>query len=259
MSKKFMSFVKAKSPVILLAVGCAGVIATAVSAVFDKERYDELIDEVKTVKEEHEEEVKKSDVIKVVAKSYWRTAVIGVVSICCIIASNRISASQLATVGAAYAASENKRKEFMQKATEVVGEKKVNEIKDKVVEEKMTKAVENPTTIVNMGVGEQLFYFAWDGRVFSSDIETVRKGLNDACVELRNADELTLNEFTTYIANGKLDDTDGGKTWGWNTLFVDKIEMAFYAKKIESGPYAGRTAMGIRFYDEYEPRCNVRY
>lgn len=259
MNKKvFMSNLKAKSPVILLAIGCIGVAATAVSAVFDKERYDSIIEDVKKDKEEKKEEMKKTDVIKVVAKSYWRTAIIGVFSICCVIASNRITAGQLATVGAAYAASESKRKEFMDKATEVMGEKKVEEVKNKVNEEKMMKAVENPTTIVNMGAGEQLFYESWSGRVFTSDMESVRKGVNDANAELINSDQLTFNEYCDYISGGKLEEVKGGEM-GWNGDFCNKINVSFYAKKIENGPYAGRTAMAISFYTDSEPRCNVKY
>lgn len=259
MNKKvFMSNLKAKSPVILLTIGCIGVAATAVSAVFDKERYDSIIEDVKKDKEEKKEEMKKTDVIKVVTKSYWRTAIIGVFSICCIIASNRITAGQLATVGAAYAASESKRKEFMDKATEVMGEKKVEEVKNKVNEEKMMKAVENPTTIVNMGVGEQLFYEAWSGRIFTSDMESVRKGVNDANAELIDSDRLTFNEYCDYISGGKLEEVTGGEI-GWDSDFCYKINVSFYAKKIENGPYAGRTAMAISFYSDSEPRCNVNY
>lgn len=258
MSNKFTSFIKAKSPVILLTLGCAGVIATAVSAVFDKEKYDTIIEETKKEKEEKKEEVKKTDVIKVVAKSYWRTAVIGIFSICCIIASNRISASQLATVGAAYAASEGRRKEFMDKATEKFGEKKVNEVKEAIVEEKMTKAVENPTTIYNMGVGDQLFYESWTGRIFVRDLESVRKGVNDANVELINNDSLTFDEYCDWISGGQLESVKAGGM-GWNGDFCNKIDVSYIAKKIETGPYAGRTALAIIFHTDSEPRCNARY
>lgn len=259
-SKTLLSAVKAKSPIILLTLGCIGVAATAVSAVFDKERYDSIIEDVKAEKEETKEEIKKTDVIKVVAKSYWRTAAIGIFSICCIIASNRISASQLATVGAAYAASENKRKEFMAKATEKLGDKKVEEIKNSITDEKIQKTFGNDNvTIINTGCGEQLFYDEWTGSVFTNDMETVRKGINDANIELRNTDELTYNEWRSFISNGKLDDVDSGKTQGWTTAIVDKIEVAFTPIKIKSGPYKDRVAMGIRFYDEYEPKTNIRY
>lgn len=255
---KFKSFMKKNSPMMLLVLGCAGVAATAISAVFDKERYDSIIEEVKTEKEEKQEEIKKTDVIKVVTKSYWRTAVVGIFSICCIVASNRITAGQLATVGAAYAASESKRKEFMTKATEVMGEKKVEEVKNKITEEKMMKAVETPTTIVNMGVGEQLFYEAWSGRVFTLDMESVRKGLNDANAEFMNTDSLSFNEYCEFISNGKLEYVKGGDM-GWSTEFCNKIDVTFYAKKIENGPYAGRTAMAVVFHPDCEPRCNIRY
>lgn len=259
-SKTLLTTLKAKSPIILLTLGCIGVAATAVAAVFDKERYDSIIEDVKAEKEETKEEIKKTDVIKVVAKSYWRTAAIGIFSICCIIASNRISASQLTTMGAAYMASESKRKEFMDKAKEQLGEKKVEDIKNSISDEKIQKTFDNQNvTIVNTGCGEQLFVDEWSGSVFTSDMESVRKGWNDANIELRNTDELTYNEWREYISNGKLEAVDGGKTWGWTTATVDKVDVGFYPVKIMSGPYKDRVAMGIRFYDDSEPSCNIKY
>lgn len=256
MNKKvFMSTLKAKSPVILLAVGCIGVAATAVSAVFDKEHYDNIIEDVKKDKEEKQEEMKKTDVIKVVAKSYWRTAVIGVFSICCIIASNRITAGQLATVGAAYAASETKRKEFMEKATEVMGEKKVEEVKNKVTEEKMMNAVNNAPIMV-VGGGEQLFYESWTGGVFVSDKNKVDAGINRANAELRHSDSLTINEWRDYISDGQLEEVKGGDL-GWTTEFCNIINTSYYAKALTSGPYAGKTAWAIVFHTDSEPKMNI--
>lgn len=258
MNKKvFMSNLKAKSPVILLAIGCIGVAATAVSAVFDKERYDNIIEDVKKDKEENQEEMKKTDVIKVVAKSYWRTAVIGVFSICCIIASNRITAGQLATVGAAYAASETKRKEFMEKATEVMGEKKVNEIKNKIDEDNMMTAINNVQSIPGEGI--QLFYEPWTGRVWKDEKTNVEAGINSANSELLNSDMLSLNDWCDHISHGKLGETKGGEDQGWTTEFCTLIHVSWYAKAIAEGPYAGYTAWAIQFHTNDEPRMNIRY
>lgn len=258
MNKKvFVSNLKAKSPVILLAIGCIGVAATAVSAVFDKERYDNIIEDVKKDKEENQEEMKKTDVIKVVAKSYWRTAVIGVFSICCIIASNRITAGQLATVGAAYAASETKRKEFMEKATEVMGEKKVNEIKNKIDEDNMMTAINNVQSIPGEGI--QLFYEPWTGRVWKDEKTNVEAGINSANSELLNSDMLSLNDWCDHISHGKLGETKGGEDQGWTTEFCTLIHVSWYAKAIAEGPYAGYTAWAIQFHTNDEPRMNIRY
>lgn len=255
--KAFMSTLKAKSPVILLAIGCIGVAATAVSAVFDKERYDNIIEDVKKDKEEKQEEMKKTDVIKVVSKSYWRTAVIGVFSICCIIASNRITAGQLATVGAAYAASESKRKEFMEKATEVMGEKKVNEIKNKIDEDNMMTAINNVQSIPGEGI--QLFYEPWTGRVWKDEKTNVEAGINSANSELLNSDMLSVNDWCEHISHGKLGETKGGEDQGWTTEFCTLIHISWYAKGITEGPYAGHTAWAIQFHTNDEPRMNIRY
>ena len=233
----------------LLIIGCGGVIGTAVAAVFGKEKYDGLIEETKKEKKEH----KKSDKIKVAAKAYAITAVSAAISIGCLIASHKINANAMATVSAALAAKTVDAKKFAEKTKEIVGEKKYNEIEEKLVEDKMNA---NPPMTVITGVGEQLFYDSWNDRYFLSDMETVRKGVNDAVAELQNSHQLSMNEFFEFISP-RLSNTDAGDIFGWDTMSCDRVEVSYFAKLVNEGPYKGKSAIAIKFCSGYEPTTNI--
>lgn len=246
-------FLKKNASTICLVVGCAGVIGTAVSAVFGKEKYDDIIEEVKSEKNP-DEDLKKSDVIKAGAKAYWLTAVIAVGSICCLVASHKISQNTLATVSTALAMKTADYKTLAKEAKEKLGEKKYAEMEGKIVEDKMNA---NPPVIV-AGTGDTLFYDAFNGRYFFSNMETVRQGVNDAVKELRHTNSLSLNEFWNMITPD-LEDIDGGE-WGWDTCFdggVDDICVSYYPKLVQDGPYKGKAAIAIKFDTGSEPACNI--
>lgn len=266
----FKTNVKKNAPAILLIVGCVGVVGTAVSAVFGKEKYDTVIKEkidekMQTATENGEdldEEIvlKPTDKLKAVGRAYWHTILIACVSITCLVASNRMIVGNLATVSAAYAANKLDYKKYVEKATEKMGAKKADEVETELAHEKMSKNVPTENTVIMTGSGDQLFYDEWNDRYFWADMQTVRKGVNDANLELMNCHQLTANEFYEFIAP-QLAHTKNGEIFGWDSGMdgLDKIEIGFYAKEVTSGQYAGRAAMAIRFLSGCEPTCNMMY
>ena len=258
----FWAGVKKHSPAMLLAVGCVGLVGTAISAVFGKEKYDDIIDKVKDKHEEdgveNPEELKPTEKIKAGGRAYWVTILIACVSITCLVASNRIAASQLATVGAAYAANKADYKKYVNKATEKMGAKKASEVESELAADKMANNVPQTNTIICTGNGDTLFYDAWSGRFFFSDMETVRKGVNDANIELRNSGMITLNEFWAFISP-TLRDNDGGNAYGWDGGLdgLDQIEVGYFSILVTDGPYKGRPAVSVKFSSGSEPSCQM--
>lgn len=253
---------KKHSPAILLAVGCVGIVSTAISAVFGKEKYDDIVDEIRDKHDEegveNPEELKPTEKIKAVGRAYWHTILIACVSITCLVASNRIAASQLATVGAAYAANKADYKKYVEKATEKMGAKKSAEVEAEIAEEKMKTSTPTESTVIYTGRGEDLFFDSWQGRYFWSDMETVRKGVNDANFELRGSGSLTLNEFWQFISPNLMD-TEGGSTYGWDGGIdgLDAIDVGFFSMLVHDGPYKGKPAISIKFSAGSEPKCNI--
>lgn len=277
MNKKvFLNGLKKHSPAILLAVGCVGVVGTAISAVFDKERFDDLIDEAIEQKEEElkaeaeefpdgdepaevEVELKKSEKLKVFGKAFWRTALIAAFSITCLVASNRIAAGQLATVTACLAAQKTDYKEFVTAAKEKLGPKKSEELEAELIQKKMEKTgMPTEQTVIVAGGGDVLFFDKWNGRYFWSDMETVRKGVNDAVAELRQTTMLSGNEFWAFVSSA-LGETDNGDVLGWDSGLdgTKDIEVEYYSTIVPDGQYKGRPAIGIKFKTGCEPTVNL--
>lgn len=268
---KFKMLMSKHGPIVLLIVGCTGVVATGVSAVFGKEKFDTIVKEkVEEKKQELEEkgeevtdealELKPTEKIKAGARAYCFTFIIASISIAALIASNRIAASSFATLSAAYAANKMDFKNYVSKATQKMGPKKSDEVEEEIVKEKMDKNVPREASVIVTGTGDQLFYDEWNDRYFWSDMETIRKGVNDANLELMNSHQLSANEFYEFIAP-QLAHTQNGGIFGWDSGMdgLDKIEVGFYAKEILDGQYRGRAAMAIHFLSGAEPVCNLMF
>lgn len=253
---------KKHSPAILLAVGCVGIVGTAISAVFGKEKYDDIVDEIRDKHEEENvdnpEELKPTEKIKAVGRAYWHTILIACVSITCLVASNRIATSQLATVGAAYAANKADYKKYVEKATEKMGAKKSAEVESEIASDKMkgSKLVEG--AVIYTGRGDDLFWDSWNDRYFFGDLETVRKAVNDANDELKNTGRLTGNEFWSFVSP-KLSENGSGDAYGWDGGIdgLDSINVSYYSKIVEDGPYMNRPCIIIKFDAGSEPCCHI--
>lgn len=267
----FTTVMRKNGPIILLIGGCVGVVGTAVSAVFGKEKYDTIVTEkIEEKKQELEEkgeevteeatELKVTDKIRAGARAYWLTVLIACVSITCLVASNKIAATNFATLSAAYAANKMDYKKYVEKASQKMGAKKADEVEEEIVREKMDKNVPKEATVIVTGTGDQLFYDVWNDRYFWSDMQTIRKGVNDANLELMNSHQLSANEFYEFIAP-QLAHTQNGGIFGWDSGMdgLDKIEVGFYAKEITEGQYMGRAAMAIHFLSGAEPVCNLMF
>lgn len=283
MNKKFKMGLRKHAPTILLVTGCVGLVGAVVSAVFDKEKYDDLIDEAlekkaEEIKEEQksnededaeepsepaeeiEPELKKSEKLKIMGKAFWKTAVIGIFAITCLVASNRLIVGQLGTMTAAYVGTKGEYNKFVEKAKEKLGPKKSEELEAELMAEKMKKNTPTEASVIVTGGGDTLFYDSWNDRYFFSDMQTVRKGLNDANVELMNATYLTGNEFWEFV-NPNLAPTGNGEIYGWDSGLsgFKNIEIKIYAVEVTSGQYAGKPALGIKFEAGSEPQCQVGY
>lgn len=277
MNKKvFLNGLKKHSPAILLAVGCIGIVGTAVHAVFDKERFDNLIDEelerkAEELKEdaenfpdgeesaEVEPELKKTETLKIFGKAFWRTILVAAFSITCLVASNRIAAGQLATVTACLAAQKADYKDFVTAAKEKLGPKKSEELEAELIQKKMEKTgAPNEQTVIVAGGGDVLFYDSWNGRYFFADMESVRKGVNDAVSELRQTTMLSGNEFWGFISSA-LGETENGDILGWDSGLdgTNDIEVEYYSTIVQDGQYKGKPAIGMKFKTGCEPTVNL--
>lgn len=220
--------VKKNSPVILTAVGITGMVTSTVLAVKATPLALDLISEAEF---EKGEELTKKEVIKATWKPYMPAVGTAVFSIACIIGANSIHMRRSAALATAYKLSQSALHEFKEKAVEVVGEKKVSEIKQKVNQDKVDKDPVSKTEVIITDKGKTLMYDTISGRYFESSIEEINKIVNELNRDMLSDMYISLNQF--YSAIG-LQHTKTGYDLGWQ---CDKglIEVDFGATIADDG------------------------
>lgn len=202
--------VKKYSPQILTGIGIAGMIATTVTAVRATPKALRLIDaqEIREGKR-----LDTAEVIKAAWKCYLPAAVTGTLSVACLIGASSVSLKRHAALATAYTLSETALKEYREKVVSVVGEKKEQAICDAVVKDKLANDPVDDKQILMTGGGDMLCYDVLSGRYFKSDIEKIRKVVNDLNRDMLSEQYISLNDL--YYAIG-LPDIKLGEDLGWN-------------------------------------------
>ena len=195
MAKRFVS---KRSPEILTGIGIAGMVTTTVLAVKATPKALELIEEEKSVQNRallDEAEKTGSDVtaqvsklkpietVKVAWKPYIPAMLTGMASIACLIGAQSVSARRHAALYSAYKLSETALTEYKDKVVETIGEKKEKQIKQKIAEDKVDKAIEdikeNKTKVVVSEDGDTWFIDAYSQIPFKSTVNKIDKAINE--------------------------------------------------------------------------------
>lgn len=217
-----------RSPEILTAIGISGFIFSGISAVKATPKALRLIDQREI---DENRRLTKPEVVQTTWKCYVGPVLTGIASAGCIIGSNRIGAKRHAALMAAYTISETALKEYQEKAVELVGKKKEQEIRDAVAKEKIARDPVSSKEVAVTGKGDTLCYEPLSGRYFTSDIESIRRAVNDLNREMRDSMCISLNEFYDAL---ELRHTDIGDNIGWN---IEKgyIDLYFSSQLAEDG------------------------
>ena len=219
------------SPAILTSVSVVGVATTAILAVKATPKAMRLIEELEEYKSELDEPVTKKDIIKETWKCYIPAMVVGGATVACIIGSNSINTRRNAALASVYSLSEKAMKEYQAKVVETIGEKKHQEIKDKVASERIKNDPVGDKEIVITGNGEMLCYDALSGRYFKSDIEKIKSSINQLNRDLLSEMYITLNDvyYTLGLAPTKL-----GDQMGWH-VENGLVDPRFSSQLTENG------------------------
>lgn len=214
------------SPEILTGIGVAGMITATVLAVKATPKAIALIEDEKArrIGEATVEEVREwseaggikitpIEYVKLTWKPYIPAVVTGAVSVACLIGATSVSTRRTATLAAAYKLSETALTEFKEKAVEVVGEKKVKEIKEQITKDKIEKNPVSKTEVIITEKGNTLCYDELSGRYFKSDKDKIVRAVNSINAEMINNMYVSLNEFYDELG---LRRTTLGDELGWN-------------------------------------------
>ena len=244
--KKIGKTIFKNSPTILTGISVAGLITTTLLAVRATPRALMLLEDEQCARREkaktHEpvgilpDSLTKKETVMITWKCYVPAAISGVITIACIMSANSINLRRNAALAGLYSLSETALKEYQAKVIETIGQNKERKIKDELAKDKITRNPVEEKKVIHTGKGEVLCYDAFSGRYFRSDIEYIRKVLNNLSSDLlTNIDKFTtLNDIYSELG---LREIKTGDMLGWyiDDMRRGSIEPNFSSHLTEDG------------------------
>lgn len=209
-------FAADNSPQILTALGVAGTVTTAVltgKASMEAARLiDYTVDHRPTV-ELRAEPMELKEKVQLTWKLYIPSVAAGVLTVACIITASRIGTRRAAAMAAAYAVSEKAFTEYREQVIKKFGEAKEQAVRDDVRQEQLNKNPVSDRSVIIAG-GNVLCYEPYTDRYFESDMESLKKAMNDLNYRINNNWYASLSEFYDLIGLPKTEISD---ELGWNS------------------------------------------
>lgn len=222
------------SPVLLTAVGVTGVITTAYLTGKATFKAAEILGE----NESYSEPLTPKEKVSLTWKCYIPAMGTMAATIFVVIAANRVGSRRAAALAAAYSLSEKAFEEYRSKAVDRLGGKKEQELRDELAQDRVNRSPKESREVVMVGPGSVLCYDEFTGRYFLSDMETIRKAVNDVNEQVINDSYASLSEFYHKIG---LTQTSFSEDVGWN---LDKLLEVKYTSVLTD---TGKPCLAIDF------------
>lgn len=234
-------FLKENSPAILTAFGVAGVGTTAyLTYLATKKSQEQIVFKAMTKKNDPEPWNPTSrEIFDLTWKNYIPPVLVGVGTVSCIIGAQAVNARRQAALIGGYTFLERAFSDYKAATVEHVGEKKENEISEKVAQKRIEENTSREAVIISGD--EYLCYDVLSDRYFKSDIERIRRAQNDINEQVFNEMYASLNEFYSKIGLATL---PMGETMGWNTSNKLDLRLQYIPDP------GGRPTLAIEFRNE---------
>lgn len=196
-------FIKHNSE-ILIGIGIAGMVTSTIMAVKATPKALKLIELEKKYPSNEDETLKESikygsltysDIIKAGWKPYLYPAILSIASITCIIGGTSINIKRNAALTTAYAITENAFTTYRNKVIETIGEKKENNIRKSIDDDKIKENQPSSSQIILTSKGNTLCMDSISGRYFRSDLDTIRKVINELNRKMTYENYISLEDF----------------------------------------------------------------
>lgn len=169
-------------------------------------------------------------------KNYIPAAASTVTTVGAVIMANQIGSRRAAAIAAAFKLSEELNGEYKQKIKEKFGAKKEEEVRAELTKER-TERTPGAETIIIVG-SEAVFLDELSGRWFKSDMESVRKAVNDINYKINQEIYASVSDLYELLG---LDRTKFSDELGWNG--DELLELEYTPVMMNDG----RPAIGISF------------
>ena len=170
--QQLMKLVSANLPPITAGIAMAGVGITAIESGRASIKAGKKLEEMHYTMDHEPTNTEK---VVAVAPYYFKTIVIGSLTILCIFVCLVDGQKKLIAMGTAYSLSEKGRKELEEKTEELFGENKFQKIKEEISKDHIAQNPPDEKDIYQVpGAGNSLFYDAMAEEYFRSDVESLR-------------------------------------------------------------------------------------
>jgi hypothetical protein len=237
-AKGVRTAMKKHSPEILTGIGIAGMITTTVMAVRATPKALEIINDERLERADNDEKfiygstpLPIKDVIRLTWKCYIPSAIVGGISVACLIGASSVNVRRNAALATAYTLSESALKEYQEKVIETIGEKKEQSVRDSIAKDRIERDPVTSKEVIITERGNTLCYDVISGRYFKSDIDKLKKVENELNRRMRNEMYISLNEFYYEIG---LNPTSIGDDLGWD-IDHGYIELSFSSQLADEG------------------------
>ncbi len=209
--KGVQAFTTKHSPEILTGIGIAGMVTTTILAVRETPKALMCINDAAYEKKDYE--LTTAEKIKACWKCYVPAAVTGAVSIACLVGASSVNLRRNAALATAYKLSETALTEYREKVIETVGEKKERLVRENIDKDHLEKNPVTNNNVIVTGNGDTLCYDSLFGRYFNSDIDKIKRAINELNRDLITDNYVSLNDFYDRL---DLDHIEIGDDLGWN-------------------------------------------
>ena len=199
------------SPEILTGIGLSSMIACTVLAVKATPKALMMIEREEYERKERIENNKEK--LALIWKEYIPAASFGVCGIACVICGCVIHNKRNATLAAAYAMTERAFLTYKDKVIETIGEKKEKDVRAKIGQDEVDKKPTGTTQVIITPKGNTLIMDSLSGRYFRSDLDAIKKAVNDLNRQMTYQNYISLNEWYSEIG---LEQVKHGDDMGWN-------------------------------------------
>lgn len=227
--KKTVAFFKKHSTVISTGLIISGLTATVMCAIKDTPKAEMIINDAT---KEKGEELTKIEKTKLYAKSYWRTIALGAATILLVVGSQVLKDKSYASLATAYTIAEKKVMDYKDAVKEAVGEKKSEEINELLTKKQLEEKRSKDTKIYDTNSGNTLFFDTWSGREFKSNMESVRKAINDINRMMLEDGYVSVGELYWKL---NLPDSEMGNNHGWNSYANKNVDVIWGSMVTEDG------------------------
>lgn len=215
-AKNLGGVISRNSPTILTGLAVAGLVSTAILAVKATPKALRLLEEknadLHDSRTGQREELTKLEAVRTVYKCYIPTAAVAIATIACIVASNSIHLRRSAALASVLSLTEAGFREYREKVVETIGRNKEMRVRDDVSADTIAKnPPQGPAEVIFTSKGECLCYDTLTWRYFKSDIEHIRRIINNLNDRLVREMFVTVNDlyYELGLAGTKLGDDMG--------------------------------------------------